>query len=519
MGIKSLISLQMIPWCFPSLIWSHISCVHLRPEPAAGTIKLIKSDGIVRIYHQPINASDLMMEFPKHLVNILADMELWGIGVDMEGCLRARQMLGKKLKELETEAYRLAGKTFSLYKAADIANILYGHLKLPIPEGQSKGKQHPSTDKHSLDLLRHQHPIVSVIKEHRTLAKLLNCTLGSICSLARLSMRSQNVLSMRLKASLKDKNRSDLDADRHVINAHDFFMPTQDNWLLLTADYSQIELQLMVHFSKDSSLIQFLSKPNGDVFTMIAARWSGQLESTVSSQERDQTKRLVYGILYGMGPKNLAEQLDCSSDEAAEKIQSFKSSFPGVASWLHEAVESCRQKGYITTLKGRKRFLSKIKLGNSKEQGKAQRQAVNSICQGSAADIIKIAMITIHSVIAEGCLIPDSASKFAAQFPMLKGHCRLVLLVHDELVLEVDPFCPTGSWIIAKREHGKCCVASGSGEAVRVLMSRMYFLYRGKPPVNERIREVVLDVNTSAKVLELHFLPNFYTSLKSHFQR
>ncbi|OUZ99943.1 DNA-directed DNA polymerase [Macleaya cordata] len=434
-------------------------CRRVAQTRALGTVlwKLVVSEELV----------EALVSIENPLVNILADMELWGIGVDMEGCLRARQMLGKKLKELETEAYRLAGKTFSLFTAADIANILYGHLKLPIPEGQSKGKQHPSTDKHSLDLLRHQHPIVSVIKEHRTLAKLLNCTLGSICSLARLSMRSQKYtlhghwlqtstatgrLSMEepnlqcveheveFKASLKDKNGSDLDADRHVINARDFFMPTQDNWLLLTADYSQIELRLMAHFSKDSSLIQFLSKPNGDVFTMIAARWTGQLEAAVSSQERDQTKRLVYGILYGMGPKTLAEQLDCSSDEAAEKIQSFKSSFPGVASWLHEAVESCRQKGYITTLKGRKRFLSKIKLGNSKEKGKAQRQAVNSICQGSAADIIKIAMITIHSVIAEGCLIPDSASNFAAQFPMLKGHCRLVLqVVHDELVLEVDP--------------------------------------------------------------------------------
>ncbi|KAI3835318.1 hypothetical protein MKW98_020434 [Papaver atlanticum] len=400
------------------------------------------------------------------LVNILADMELWGIGVDMEGCLRARQILGKKLKELEAEAYRLAGKNFSLYTAADIANILFDHLKLPKPEGQTKGKQHPSTDKQTLDILRHQHPIVPVIKEHRTLAKLLNCTLGSICSLSRLSMRSQRYtlhghwlqtstatgrLSMEepnlqcveheveFKSCVKDKTGSDLDATHHFINAREYFMPTQDNWLLLTADYSQIELRLMAHFSKDSSLIRLLSKPSGDVFTMLAARWTGQHESKVSSKERDQTKKLVYGILYGMGPKTLAEQLDCSSDNAAEKIQSFKSSFPGVASWLQEAVESCRQKGYVTTLKGRKRFLSKIKLGNRKEKGKAQRQAVNSICQGSAADIIKIAMINIHSVITEGCSVPDSATKFAEQFPMLKGHCRLVLQVHDELVLEVDP--------------------------------------------------------------------------------
>jgi DNA polymerase theta len=119
----------------------------------------------------------------------------------------------------------------------------------------------------------------------------------------------------------------------------------QDNWLLLTADYSQIELRLMAHFSKDSSLIELLSKPDGDVFTMIAARWTGKPIESVDSNERDQTKRLVYGILYGMGANTLAEQLHCSSGEAAENIRSFKSSFPGVASWLCHAVASCRQKG------------------------------------------------------------------------------------------------------------------------------------------------------------------------------
>lgn len=120
---------------------------------------------------------------------------------------------------------------------------------------------------------------------------------------------------------------------------------SKDNWLLLTADYSQIELRLMAHFSKDSSLIELLSEPQGDVFNMIAAKWTGKTEAIVSQEERDQTKRLVYGILYGMGAKSLAEQIDCSADEAAERIESFKRSFPGVASWLQEAVTSCRKKG------------------------------------------------------------------------------------------------------------------------------------------------------------------------------
>lgn len=121
----------------------------------------------------------------------------------------------------------------------------------------------------------------------------------------------------------------------------------QENMVLLTADYSQIELRLMAHFSRDSSLIELLSKPHGDVFTMIAAKWTEKVESHVSSQERELTKRLVYGILYGMGANSLAEQLNCTSEEAAEKIRSFKRSFPGVELWLQEVVCFCQQKGSV----------------------------------------------------------------------------------------------------------------------------------------------------------------------------
>jgi DNA polymerase theta len=117
--------------------------------------------------------------------------------------------------------------------------------------------------------------------------------------------------------------------------------------LLVTADYSQIELRLMAHFSKDTALIELLSKPDGDVFTMIASRWTGKAESLICSKERETTKRFIYGILYGMGANSLAEQLECSPEDAAQKIQSFKRFFPGVSSWLHEAVASCRHKGLV----------------------------------------------------------------------------------------------------------------------------------------------------------------------------
>ncbi|TVU51610.1 hypothetical protein EJB05_03050 [Eragrostis curvula] len=412
------------------------------------------------------NLSGLVETIEGPLVNILADMEIWGIGADMDACLNARHIIIKKLKELEKEAYKLAGKSFSLNATADIADILYTHLKLPVPKGCEKGKLHPSTDKQSLEHLRDQHPIVPIIKEHRTLAKLLNGTLGSICSRAQLSTQSQRYIihgnwlqtsTATGRLSMEEPNLQCVEhlvefstgkngdnsnvsvVEHHQINAREFFIPTKENWLLVTADYSQIELRLMAHFSKDPTLIELLSKPDGDVFTMIASRWACKEEALISPKERESTKRLIYGILYGMGANSLAEQLECSTDDAAQKIQSFKRSFPGVSSWLQEAVASCRQKGYVETLMGRRRFLAKIMAGNNKEKAKAQRQAVNSICQGSAADIIKVAMIKVHSMITNSSAAIASTNEVMRNLSEIRGHCHLILQVHDELVLEVDP--------------------------------------------------------------------------------
>ncbi|CAN6470815.1 unnamed protein product [Victoria cruziana] len=382
--------------------------------------KLLISEGLINALYR--------IENP--LVRVIADMELWGIGIDMDSCHQARHILMKKLRQLEEEAYRLAGVKFSLRNTTDVANILYTHLKLPMMEKCNKEKLHPRTDKHCLDLLRNEHPIVPVVREHRTLAKLLN-TLGSICSQAKLCVRSQkykvhgrwlqtststgrlsvenpnlqnveHMLEFKIISTSKDDPNTVYEL--HQINARQFFIPTQDEWVILAADYSQIELRLMAHFSRDPTLIELLSDPQGDVFLMITTKWTGKLHSEISKNERDQTKRLLYGVLYGMGVHTLAGHLECSVDEATEKVQSFMHAFPGVSSWLSNMVELCRQNGY-----------------------------------GSAADIIKIAMIKFHSIIADGCLT-SGLDESLASCSMLKGRCHIVLQVHDELVVEVDPF-------------------------------------------------------------------------------
>ncbi|XP_073390265.1 helicase and polymerase-containing protein TEBICHI isoform X3 [Physcomitrium patens] len=412
--------------------------------------KLLVAEGL----HEAL----LQLEMP--LVRVLADMETWSLGLDMRVCRKAQSHLHCKLRELEAQGEKLAGMSFSLSAPAEVAHVLYRHLKLPVPPG-CKGKHHPSTDKQALEFLRNHHPIADIIKEHRSLSKLLQSTLGSIIAWAkspeplfssqerssrgeifsiaghwlqtstatgRLSMEDPNLQCVEHAVSFTIEGGRSLDGDQEKannvveVNARQAFVPSQEGWILLSADYSQIELRLMAHFSGDPSLVSLLSHPTGDLFRVLAAQWTGLPMCEVSDKQRERTKRLVYGILYGMGVNTLAEHLECPVAEAQVMLERFKGTFPLVTTWLSHAVDSCRQKGYITTLSGRKRYLDKINTGKWGEQAKAERQAVNSICQGSAADLIKLAMIKVHDAISSSH----------------QGSCRLLLQIHDELLLEVD---------------------------------------------------------------------------------
>ncbi|KAH6825226.1 mammalian DNA polymerase-like protein, partial [Perilla frutescens var. hirtella] len=177
-------------------------------------------------------------------VNILADMEIWGIGVDMEGCLRARHVLARKLKLLEKEAYRLAGKTFSLSMPADIANIMLS----------MRAQKYTTLHGHWLQ--------TSLATGLPMEEPKLQCV--------------EHMVEFRM-----NEDGGESCVDHYKINAHDFFVPTQEDWVLLTADYCQIELRLMAHFSKDYSLIELLTSPQAEIFTLIASKWKGKHESSV----------------------------------------------------------------------------------------------------------------------------------------------------------------------------------------------------------------------------------------------
>eukprot|EP00930_Biecheleria_cincta_P099342 TRINITY_DN9097_c0_g3_i1.p1 TRINITY_DN9097_c0_g3~~TRINITY_DN9097_c0_g3_i1.p1 ORF type:complete len:725 (+),score=119.96 TRINITY_DN9097_c0_g3_i1:898-3072(+) len=203
----------------------------------------------------------------------------------------------------------------------------------------------------------------------------------------------------------------------------------EPGYVLLSLDYCQLEVRLMAHFSADARFVQILHQ-GGDVFRHIAAGWLGKAESDVTAEERSGAKRICYGLVYGIGPRRLAAEFGISQSQAAEFQASFMREYAGVASWVKACSEQARQCGFVEALNGRRRFLPGLASSSASERSHAERQAVNTSCQASAADLVKAAMIAIHSRLKE----------IRSHGPA--GHCRmggrLLLQIHDELILEVE---------------------------------------------------------------------------------
>lgn len=366
---------------------------------------------------------NLYKEVELPLSAILREMEQAGVRIDVAMLKQAETQLNDELQTLEKQIYVAAEATFNINSPKQVGEVLFDQLKLDTKAKKSKTGQY-STSEEVLLALKPKHPVVGLILEYRELKKLISTYISSlpnyinpatgkihttynqtVTATGRLSSSNPNLQNLPIRSERGQLIRQAVIPD--------------EGCMFLSADYSQIELRLMAHFSQDPHLVQaFIS--GQDVHAATAAKIFNIPIEEVSKDQRRQAKTANFGIIYGISAFGLAQQLDCSRSEAKALIDGYFAAFPGVIDYIERQKELARQQGFAVTLFGRKRYLPDILSHNATVRSFAERNAVNSPIQGTAADIIKMAMVTIHRRLKEEGL-----------------KAQMIMQVHDELNFNV----------------------------------------------------------------------------------
>ncbi len=365
--------------------------------------------------------TDLYRGVELPLTRVLAGMEQAGVKIDTYRMGEITARLADRVEELESQAYELAGEEFMLGSTQQVGKILFE--KLGLTAGR-KGKTGYSTDAKVLRSIRHEHAVVEVLEEWRELSKLLNTYLGPLPSLisesdARLHTTFNQTVAATGRLSTSDPNLQAIpvrtDLGREIRSA----FIAEEGHRLLSADYSQIELRILAHVSGEPKLREAFERGE-DIHTATASEVLGVDPSQLTSAQRSIAKMINFGIVYGISAYGLSENLEIPRDEAQRYIDAYLARFPHVQDFIARTIEQAGADGYVTSLLGRRRPVPEIRASNRQTRGFGERIAVNFVMQGSNADIIKVAMIRIANRLrAEG------------------RAARLVLQVHDELLLEV----------------------------------------------------------------------------------
>ncbi len=404
--------------------------LELAPEPATEeqTAALVRHAEAVRrlapLLRERVRergSERLYDEIELPLTAVLAAMEQAGVKIDTYRMGEITARLADRVEELDARAQELAGEQFMLGSAQQVAHVLFEVLGLT--PGR-KGKTGYSTDTRVLRSIRHEHPIVEVIEEWREYSKLLNTYLGPLPALispedGRLHTTFNQAVASTGRLSTSNPNlqaipvRSDL--GRQIRSA----FVAEEGARLLSADYSQVELRILAHVSGEPVLKESFAAGE-DIHRRTAAEVFGKEPATLTKDERDVAKMVNFGIIYGISAFGLSENLEIPREEAQAYIDTYLARFPRVQEFISRTIAQAAADGYVTTLLGRRRPVPELRASNRQTRSLGERLAVNSVMQGTAADIIKIAMIRIHERLrAEG------------------RAARLVLQVHDELLLEV----------------------------------------------------------------------------------
>lgn len=358
------------------------------------------------------------------LVEVLATMEIMGVAVDQNGLQGMSTELGRQIGDLEKQIHQLAGVVFNINSPKQLGKVLFEELKLPVIKRTKTGY---STDARVLDQLAMSHDIVVKVLEYRQLMKLKSTYTDGLAALInsqtrRLHTTFHQTVTATGRLSSAEPNLQNipirLPAGRLIRKV---FIPSEPGNLLLAADYSQIELRVLAHISRDQTLIgSFMS--GEDIHTRTAAEVFAVSPDEVTPEMRSRAKAVNFGIIYGLSEFGLARDIKVSRQEARRYIQNYFQRYAGVKDYLERVVREAREKGYVTTLLNRRRYLPDLFSPNRVLRNAGERTAMNTPIQGSAADIIKLAMVNISRELAEHGL-----------------KAKMLLQVHDELIFEFPP--------------------------------------------------------------------------------
>ena len=375
------------------------------------------------------------------LVRVLAEMEISGVRIDTEALRRSSADLGERLAAIEQEIYELAGTSFNISSARQVGEILFERLKIDEKARKTKTGQYSTTEE-VLEKLRYRHPIVDKILTYRGLRKLLSTYIDALPELinpatGKIHTSFNQTVTATGRLSSSNPNLQNIpirdEEGREIRRA---FIP-EEGALFFSADYSQIELRIMAHLSGDPAMIEaFVS--GLDIHAATASKIYKVGIDEVTKEMRRKAKTANFGIIYGISTFGLAERLNIPRSEAKQLIDGYFETFPRVKQYMEQSIEVAREKGYVETLNGRKRMLPDIHSHNSVVRGYAERNAINAPIQGSAADIIKIAMVRIFD-----------------RFEREGLQAKMILQVHDELNFTVPlPEIDTVSRIVKEEmEH------------------------------------------------------------------
>lgn len=370
------------------------------------------------------NVTSLFQDVEIPLIPVLASMETEGVRLDKNALNEYSGQLHTEIQLLEKEIFELAGMEFNISSPKQLGDVIYGHLKIVENPKKTATKQY-STAEDVLIKLVHKHPIIQKLLDYRSLTKLKSTYVDALPELinprtGRIHTSYNQAVAATGRLSSNNPNLQNIpvrtEKGREIRKA---FVPRNEDYVLVSSDYSQIELRIIASISDETNMIEDFRQGH-DIHAATASRVYNVPLADVTKEMRRNAKMVNFGIIYGISAFGLAERLNIPRKEAADIIDQYFTKYPAIKKYMESTIASARQKGYVETLLGRRRYLRDINSANGVVRGYAERNAINAPIQGSAADIIKIAMINLYRKISGQQL-----------------RSRMILQVHDELVFDV----------------------------------------------------------------------------------